>query len=69
MHSGRWAEAARLFRPNLAPNWKDVAVATSPCRRSRRWKASHSSRFCSDHHGVSFPAQARGRGLPQNSET
>eukprot|EP00966_Prymnesium_polylepis_P071181 1653139-Prymnesium_polylepis.1 len=22
MHSGRWAEAAPLFRPNLAPIWK-----------------------------------------------
>eukprot|EP00966_Prymnesium_polylepis_P164068 3793726-Prymnesium_polylepis.1 len=22
MHSGPWAEAAHLFRPNLAPNWK-----------------------------------------------
>eukprot|EP00966_Prymnesium_polylepis_P023128 532182-Prymnesium_polylepis.1 len=37
---------------------EDVVVGTSPCRRSRRWKASHSSRVCSDHRGVNFPAQA-----------
>ena len=30
MHSGRWAEAAHLFRPNLAPNWKML-----PSRRHR----------------------------------
>eukprot|EP00966_Prymnesium_polylepis_P042015 975675-Prymnesium_polylepis.1 len=31
MHSGRWAEAAHLFRPKLAPNWKML--------RSRRRRA------------------------------
>eukprot|EP00966_Prymnesium_polylepis_P053427 1235346-Prymnesium_polylepis.1 len=30
MHSGRWAEAAHLFRPNLAPNCKML-----PSRRHR----------------------------------
>eukprot|EP00966_Prymnesium_polylepis_P276094 6378847-Prymnesium_polylepis.1 len=32
MHSGRWAEAAHVFRPNLAPNWKMLS--------SRRHRAS-----------------------------
>eukprot|EP00966_Prymnesium_polylepis_P160786 3715789-Prymnesium_polylepis.1 len=27
MHSGRWAQAPHLFRPNLAPKWKML------CRR------------------------------------
>eukprot|EP00966_Prymnesium_polylepis_P004076 93308-Prymnesium_polylepis.1 len=27
MYSGRWAEAAHLFRPNLAPNWKMLSSA------------------------------------------
>jgi hypothetical protein len=26
MHSGRWAKAAHLFRPNLAPNWKMLSA-------------------------------------------
>eukprot|EP00966_Prymnesium_polylepis_P259885 6003561-Prymnesium_polylepis.1 len=27
MHSGRWAEEAHLFRPNLAPNMKMLSSA------------------------------------------
>ena len=48
---------------------EDVAVETSPCRHFRRWSALHSSRVCSDQRGANFPAQASGRGLPQNCET
>eukprot|EP00966_Prymnesium_polylepis_P178811 4140407-Prymnesium_polylepis.1 len=49
MHSGRWAEAAHLFRPNLAP---DLKMFLSGRRRAGRfdlapWKALHGSRVCS----------------------
>eukprot|EP00966_Prymnesium_polylepis_P166454 3847981-Prymnesium_polylepis.1 len=34
MHSGRWAQAAHLFRPSLAPNWK---MLSSRRRRAGRF--------------------------------
>eukprot|EP00966_Prymnesium_polylepis_P305588 7061661-Prymnesium_polylepis.1 len=70
MHSGRWAEAAHLSRPNLAPNLK---MLSSGRRRAGRFDvgtlAPQLEGFvCSGDRVGSFVAQAGGRGFPQNSE-
>eukprot|EP00966_Prymnesium_polylepis_P226764 5246504-Prymnesium_polylepis.1 len=70
MHSGRWAEAAHLVRPILAPNWNMLpSLGTSPCRPLRRWSALHRSSACSGDRGANFPAEVGRQPVPQNSET
>eukprot|EP00966_Prymnesium_polylepis_P205772 4767969-Prymnesium_polylepis.1 len=72
MHSGQWAEAALLFRPNLAPNWKML-----PSRRHRAG-ALDVGRLPTGrafvlwpprHRGAKFCAEARCRGVHKHSET
>eukprot|EP00966_Prymnesium_polylepis_P146835 3391588-Prymnesium_polylepis.2 len=63
--SGRKCTAGGGSAPLMAEpraELEDVVVETSPCRRFRRWGALHSSRVCSDHRGVNFPAQPQARG-------
>jgi hypothetical protein len=71
IHSGRWADAAHLFRPKLAPNRKMLPSRRRRAgrfSRSRRWSALHSSSVCSGHRGPSFYAQVGPQGLRKHSE-
>eukprot|EP00966_Prymnesium_polylepis_P123634 2858650-Prymnesium_polylepis.1 len=59
VRSGRECTAGGIapLPAELHAELEDVAVGTSPGRRSRRWKASHRSSVWSGDRGANFYAQ------------
>eukprot|EP00966_Prymnesium_polylepis_P104771 2426914-Prymnesium_polylepis.3 len=66
MHSGRWAKAAHLFRPILAPNLKTLSSAR---HRADVGALSTRSSVCSGHRGANFYAQVGPQGVRKISKT
>eukprot|EP00966_Prymnesium_polylepis_P103925 2406628-Prymnesium_polylepis.1 len=58
--------ASGLSRNVFSRGLGDVAVGMSPCRPLRRWKASHSSRVCSNDQSPRSSARPAPRGAPSS---